>query len=81
MAIRTIERDIDRLCASGVPIERRRGAWGGYALGARHAVEPVRLTPGEIATVIASLSALGPYTTATGASAMRKLVEALTGPP
>jgi hypothetical protein len=40
--------------------------------------EPVALSPGEIATLIASLSALGPYTTATGDSALRKLVAALT---
>lgn len=81
VSIRTIERDIDRLCASGVPIERRRGARGGYALPVRSVVEPVRLGAGEVATLIASLSALGPYTTATGASAMRKLVAALTCDP
>ena len=53
---------------------------GGYALAVRPVVEPIRLTAGEIATLIASLSALGPYTTATGGSAMRKLIAALAGP-
>jgi predicted DNA-binding transcriptional regulator YafY len=78
VSIRTIERDIDRLSAAGVPIERRRGRHGGFRLDTVTRPEPVALTAGEIATVIASLSALGPYTTATGDSTLRKLVAALT---
>ena len=78
VSTRTIERDIERLAAAGVPIQRRRGRHGGFRLDTVARPEPVTLTAGEIATLIASLSALGPYTTATGDSALRKLVAALT---
>jgi predicted DNA-binding transcriptional regulator YafY len=78
VSTRTIERDIDRLSAAGVPIQRRRGRHGGFRLDTVTQPEPVALTPGEIATLIASLSALGPYTTATGDSTLRKLISALT---
>jgi len=68
-----------RLTVAGVPIRRRRGRHGGFTLAATSDPVAVRLTAGEIATVIASLSALGPYTTATGSSALDKLLHALTG--
>lgn len=74
---RTIERDIERLCDAGVPIQRLRGRHGGFRLMTTATPEPVPLTAGEIATLIASLSALGPYTTATGHSALRKLSDHL----
>jgi predicted DNA-binding transcriptional regulator YafY len=77
VSTRTIERDIERLCEAGVPIERRRGRFGGFRLVATATPEPVALTTGEIATLIASLSALGPYTTATGHTALRKLTQHL----
>jgi predicted DNA-binding transcriptional regulator YafY len=78
VSTRTIERDIDRLTNHGLPIERKRGRYGGYRINARNKIKPIQLTPGEVAALIASLSALGPYTTATGASAMNKLITSLT---
>jgi predicted DNA-binding transcriptional regulator YafY len=78
VSTRTIERDIERLSSAGVPVQRRRGRYGGFRLDAVQRPAPLALSPGEIATLIASLSALGPYTTATGDSALRKLVAALT---
>jgi predicted DNA-binding transcriptional regulator YafY len=74
VSTRTIERDIERLSDAGVPIQRRRGRYGGFRLVATSTPEPVALSAGEIATLIASLSALGPYTTATGHTALRKLI-------
>jgi len=58
VSVRTIERDIHRLTVAGVPIRRRRGRHGGFTLAATSDPVAVRLTAGEIATVIASLSAL-----------------------
>jgi predicted DNA-binding transcriptional regulator YafY len=79
VSIRTIERDINRLTDVGVPIRRRRGRLGGFTLAAASNPAAVRLTAGEIATLIASLTALGPYTTATASSALDKLLRTLTG--
>ncbi len=81
VSTRTIEGDIERLCDAGVPIERRRGRHGGFRLAATATPEPVALTVGEIATLIGSLSALGPYTSATGHTALRKLTDRLAVSP
>ncbi len=81
VSARTIERDIERLASTGLPIERRRGRHGGFRLDTTNRPEPVRLTAAEIATLIASLSALGPYTSATGHSALTKLISHLVEDP
>lgn len=79
--VRTVERDIARLTAAGVPILVRRGPGGGYRIDARRELPPLNLTPGEAAALIASLVAVGPYISATAQTALAKLLRALTGPP
>lgn len=69
--VRTVERDIARLVAGGVPVQVRRGPGGGYRLDVRPVLPPITLTPGEAAAVIASLVAVGPYTSATAHTAQR----------
>src|SRR5215469_8043958 len=56
--VRTVERDIARLTAAGVPVEVRRGPGGGYRLDVPRQLPPVTLTPGEAAALIASLVAV-----------------------
>jgi predicted DNA-binding transcriptional regulator YafY len=79
-AVRTVERDITRLLAAGIPVQVRRGPGGGYRIDARREMPPLTLTPGEAAALIASLVAVGPYTSAAAQTALAKLLTALTGP-
>jgi predicted DNA-binding transcriptional regulator YafY len=75
--VRTVERDIARLSAAGVPVQVRRGPGGGYSLNIPRQLPPVTLTPGEAAALIASLVAVGPCTSATARTALQKLLHAV----
>ncbi|MCP3803714.1 HTH domain-containing protein [Allokutzneria sp. A3M-2-11 16] len=78
VSVRTVERDVARLVEAGVPIRVRRGPRGGYAFDGRNTVDPVALTPGEIAALVAAVVAVGPYSSATARSALDKLLAALS---
>ena len=79
--VRTVERDIARLVAAGVPVHVRRGPGGGYRIDARRELPPLVLTPGEAAALVASLVSVGPYISAAAQSALAKLTAALTDGP
>jgi predicted DNA-binding transcriptional regulator YafY len=79
VGLRTVERDLARLRESGVPIESVPGPHGGSRLPRNPAPAPVRLTFEEIASVIASLAALGPTSTRSSDSAMRALASNRAG--
>lgn len=74
---RTVERDIAELTEAGVPVRTRRGIGGGYGLDTRRTLPPLTLTPGEAAALVASLTAVGPRSSATAQQAMGKLLGAL----
>lgn len=73
---RTIERDAADLVDSGVPIDIRRGAGGGFSIDSRPTLPPITFSPGEAAAVIASMVGVGPYRAATAQSALSKIVSA-----
>lgn len=74
---RTIERDIERLRISGVPVAVQRGPGGGYSLPATTAT-PITFEPAEVAALVVSLAALGPSATDSAQTAMNKLLAAFT---
>ncbi len=77
VSTRTVERDVAELTRAGVPIVVQRGNLGGYAFDARSRLDPISFTPGEAAALIVSLVAVGPYTSGTAASALKKLLHSL----
>ena len=77
VSVRTVERDVADLGEAGVPVVVRRGPGGGYGIDARRQLPDVTLSPGEAAAIIVSLSAIGPYSSATARSALDKMIAAL----
>lgn len=74
---RTVARDVERLRHSGVPITVFPGRGGGVSIECATPPGHVELDLPEITALIASLVALGPSTSESAASAMRKLITAL----
>ena len=74
---RTVARDVERLRHSGVPITVVPGRGGGVSIECATPPGHVELDLPEITALIASLVALGPSTSESAASAMRKLITAL----
>lgn len=81
VSTRTVERDVAALQQAGVPISVRSGPHGGYSMAASSRPEPVHLTATELGALVASLAAVGPYTSAAAQSAMSKLLAALDPRP
>jgi predicted DNA-binding transcriptional regulator YafY len=79
--VRTVERDVARLTAAGVPVRIKRGRGGGYRIDTRRELPPIKLTPGEVSALVASLVAVGPYISATAQSALGKLLAAVSPEP
>lgn len=79
VAARTVQRDLARLRAAGIPVQVRRGPGGGQRLAVRERPDPVALSAGEISGLLAALAAVGPYRSATALAARDKLLGALLG--
>lgn len=78
VAVRTVERDMARLREAGLPVEVRRGPGGGYRMaGGSAGPRSVELTRAEIAALVASLVAFGPWSSASAARVLAKLLAEL----
>ncbi len=77
VSTRTIERDVARLRAAGLPLGIRTGPGGGYTIDARSLLPPIQLTPGEASALVTAIVAVGPFSSATAQSALQKLLTAL----
>jgi len=75
VSVRTVQRDLDALMRSGVPIWSETGVRGGYALSEqRRDAPPVELTAGEAVAVAVALARSGEgFLTDDGRSALRKI--------
>ncbi|WKX72146.1 YafY family protein [Streptomyces sp. XD-27] len=76
---RTVQRDLQALLESGVPVRAEAGRRGGWFIDRRTSLPPVNLTAAEalaVATALAGAEDTTPFSAA-GRSAMRKLAAAL----
>lgn len=71
---RTIQRDLQTLLSSGVPVRFEEGRGGGWTIDAQHSLPPLNLTEGEAVAVMLALTETGrmPYGSA-AESALRKV--------
>ncbi|WP_426593490.1 helix-turn-helix transcriptional regulator [Cellulomonas sp. McL0617] len=75
---RTIERDIDALQQTGVPIWAEPGRTGGYCVDRARTLPPVNFSPDEaVAVAVALQSTAGTPFHSVGRTALRKLLAAM----
>lgn len=78
VSVRTVERDINALQQSGVPIYAEPGRTGGCCLDKARTLPPVNLTPSEAVAMAVALRRLeGTPFQVTAGSALRKLIAAM----
>lgn len=77
VSTRTVERDIARLTSAGIPIQTIHGAHGGYHLAAARHLPPITFSLAETAALIATIGAIGRYTSAAANTALTKLLTTL----
>lgn len=75
VSVRTIERDLDALRQSGVPVWSEAGRCGGYGLDRDRTLPPLALTPAEALAITVTLRAAGesPFAEAAQSAALKLL--------
>ena len=77
VSIRTLARDVERLRLSGVPLTAHQGRGGGVSLTPAREHLTINLDLAEAAALMSSLAVLGPTSSPSAESVMRKLVAAM----
>lgn len=74
VSTRTIERDLDSLRQTGVPIYAENGRRGGYVIDTEHTLPPLAMTADEALVIMVALSAIADSPLASAARSARQKV-------
>ena len=74
VSVRTIQRDIDRLCRAGIPLRTERGIHGGISIMEGYNLDKTMLTNADRGAILAGLRSLD---SVSGTSYYRQLMEKL----
>lgn len=77
VSVRTIQRDIDRLCRAGIPLRTARGAGGGVSIMEGYALDRTVLTDADRGAILAGLRSLD---SVSRTGCYRRLMERLPRP-
>jgi predicted DNA-binding transcriptional regulator YafY len=80
VSIRTVERDLDALRQTGVPIYTENGRTGGYAIDTAHTLPPLGLTPDEALAIMVALQTVAASLLAGSARSARNKIRATLAP-
>lgn len=82
ISTRTVQRDLQTLLETGVPVRSIPGRGGGWSIDPEMALPPVRLTADEASALITALAAVDASTPYVGAArtAAQKIAASMTGP-
>ncbi|MFE2026561.1 helix-turn-helix transcriptional regulator [Streptomyces hygroscopicus] len=82
ISTRTVQRDLQTLMETGVPVRTTPGRGGGWSIAAEMTLPPIHLTPEEASALTAALAAVGAATPYAGAArtAAQKIAASMTGP-
>ncbi|AYG82750.1 hypothetical protein DWB77_04937 [Streptomyces hundungensis] len=82
VSTRTVQRDLQILMRTGVPVRAIPGRGGGWSIDPEMTLPPIRLTADEASALTAALAAAGALTPYAGAArtAAQKIVAAMAGP-
>ncbi|MFF9815045.1 helix-turn-helix transcriptional regulator [Streptomyces sp. NPDC014006] len=82
VSARTVQRDLQALMESGVPVRTTPGRGGGWSIDPRMTLPPIHLTADEAAALTAALAAADARAPYAGAArtAAQKIAAAMTGP-
>ncbi len=74
VSVRTIQRDVDRLCQAGIPLRTLRGAGGGVSIMEGYSLDRTALTDADRGAILAGLRGLD---SVSGGGYYRQLMERL----